>query len=126
MNYIKCAYNFSYQYNVQKENNSYNIIQKLNNTTEDLKIEKRIKLLIKYLDILESSNRQLVIVKIKQYSYENLKFDPDLQYVISNIDDKFNWNLIISLINNIKYKNFILFIESLYRQSIFIRINNEF
>ena len=77
------------------------------------------------MDILEPSTRQLVLVKIKQYSYENLKFDPELQYVISNIDDKFNWNLIISLINNIKYKNFLLFIESLYSQCIFIRINNQ-
>jgi hypothetical protein len=126
MDNIKYAYNLSYQYNVQKVNNNYNFFQKLNNITEDLKIPKRIQLLIKYLDILEPSTRQLVLVKIKQYSYENLKFDPDLQYVISNIDDKFNWNLIISLINNIKYKNFILFIESLYRQSIFIRINNDF
>ena len=126
MDIIKCAYNFSYQYNVPKINNNYNNVQKLNNTNEDLKIEKRIQLLIKYLDILERSAKQLVLVKIKQYSYDNLKFDPELQYLITNIDDKFNWNLIISLINNIKYKNFILFIESLYRQSIFIRINNEF
>jgi hypothetical protein len=126
MDNIKYAYNLSYQYNVQKVNNNYNFFQKLNNITEDLKIPKRIQLLIKYLDILEPSTRQLVLVKIKQYSYENLKFDPELQYVISNIDSKFNWNVIISLINNIKYKNFILFIESLYHQSIFIRINNHF
>jgi hypothetical protein len=126
MDIIKCAYNLSYQYTVPKINNSYNNVQKLNNTNEDLKIEKRIQLLIKYLDILEASAKQLVLVKIKQYSYDNLKFDPELQYLITNIDDKFNWNLIISLINNIKYKNFILFIESLYHQSIYIRINNHF
>jgi hypothetical protein len=99
---------------------------KIKNPPEDLKIEKRIKLFIKYFDILSPDSKLIVINKIKNYSNENLTFDKDLQFFINQIDEKFNWNILGSFINNIKYKNFILFIESLYRQSIFIRINNEF
>jgi hypothetical protein len=117
---------FSYKFKTPEPHKNFTYELKIKNPPEDLKIEKRIKLFIKYFDILAPDTKLNVINKIKQYSYENLKFDPELQYVISNIDNNFNWNLIISLINNIKYKNFILFIESLYRQSIFIRINNEF
>jgi len=129
MNLIKYAYNFSNQYNVAKTNNNYTTtpnIPKLNESIEDLKIEKRIKLFIKYFDILSPESKLNVINKIKSYSNENLTFDKDLQYFINQIDEKFNWNILGSFINSIKYKNFIIFIESLYRQSIFIRINNEF
>ena len=63
-------------------------------------------------------------LQISEFKFYNLNFDPELQYLISKIDETFNWNLLISLINDQKYKNFILFIESLYSQCIFIRINN--
>jgi hypothetical protein len=126
MDLIKYAYNFSYQVNMSKTNNNYTTKPNLNETIEDLKIEKRIKLFIKYFDILSSESKFNVINKIKIYSNENLTFDKDLQYFINQIDEKFNWNILGSFINSIKYKNFIIFIESLYRQSIFIRINNDF
>jgi hypothetical protein len=126
MDLIKYAYNFSYQVNMSKTNNNYTTTPNLNETIEDLKIEKRIKLFIKYFDILSSESKFNVINKIKIYSNENLTFDKDLQYFINQIDEKFNWNILGSFINSIKYKNFIIFIESLYRQSIFIRINNDF
>ena len=54
MDLIKYAYNFNYQYNMAKTNNNYtntSITPKLNESIEDLKIEKRIKLFIKYFDI---------------------------------------------------------------------------
>jgi hypothetical protein len=126
MDIIKYAYNFSYQYTSQKTNSNYTLNLKSNNqSNEDLKIEKRIKLFIKYFDILSLSTKKDVINKIKNFSYDHLNFDKELQHLISTIDETFNWNLMITLINDIKYKNFILFIESLYSQCIFIRINNQ-
>jgi len=125
MDIIKYAYNFTtYKYTSPKTNSNYTINLKSNTPNDDLKLEKRIKLFIKYFDILALPTKKHVIERIKNFSYDNLKFDKDLQYLISTIDETFNWNLIISLINDIKYKNFILFIESLYSQCIFIRINN--
>ena len=94
--------------------NNYNYKDQLKEPVEDLQIEKRIKLFIKYFDMLLFSTKQIIIKKIKDYSDKNINFDKELQYLISTIDESFNWNLMISLINNIKYKNFILFIENLY------------
>ena len=124
MNYIKYAYNLSYQIKSPVTNNTYEAKLKLNKPPEDLQIEKRIKLFIKYFDILSFETKKHVIERIKNYCDYHLNFDPELQYLISKIDETFNWNLLISLINDQKYKNFILFIESLYSQCIFIRINN--
>jgi hypothetical protein len=126
MDIIKYAYNLTtFKYTSPKTNINYNINLKLNDPNEDLKIEKRIKLFIKYFDILSPCAKKHVIERIKNYSYDHLKFDTELQYLISTIDETFNWNLVTSLINDIKYKNFILFIENLYSQCIFIRINNQ-
>jgi hypothetical protein len=124
MNYIKYAYNLSYQIKSPTTNNTYEAKLKLNEPPEDLQLEKRIKLFIKYFDILSKQTKEHVLERIKTYSENNLKFDPELQYVITTIDINFNWELLISVMNNMKYKNFILFIESLYSQCIFIRINN--
>jgi hypothetical protein len=117
---------FINKFKIQEPQKNFTYELKIKNPPEDLKIEKRIKLFIKYFDILSADSKLIVINKIKNYSNENLTFDKDLQFFINQIDEKFNWNILGSFINNIKYKNFILFIESLYRQSIFIRINNEF
>jgi len=118
------ASNFSYSFRAPVTNNIYEAKLQLNTPIEDLQIEKRIKLFIKYFDILSLETKKHVIKRIKNYCDYHLNFDPELQYVISKIDETFNWNLLISLINDKKYKNFILFIESLYSQCIFIRINN--
>ena len=118
------ASNFSYSFRAPITNNVYEAKLQLNTPSEDLKVEKRIKLFIKYFDILSLETKKHVIERIKNYCDHNLNFDPELQYLITKIDETFNWNLLISLINDQKYKNFILFIESLYSQCIFIRINN--
>lgn len=126
MDIIKYAYNLTtYKYTSPKTNSDYTINLKSNIPNEDLKIEKRIKLFIKYFDILAPSTKKHVIERIQNFSYDYLKFDKELQYLISTIDESFNWYLLISLINDNKYRNFLLFIESLYSQCIFIRINNQ-
>jgi len=118
------ASNFSYSFRAPVSNNIYEAKLQLNTPIEDLQIEKRIKLFIKYFDILSLETKKHVIERIKNYCDYHLNFDPELQQVMKTIDETFNWNLLISLINEMKYKNFILFIESLYSQCIFIRINN--
>lgn len=126
MDLIKYAYNLTtYKYTSPKTNSDYTINLRLNDPNEDLKVEKRIKLFIKYFDILALPTKKDVIEKIKNFSYDHLNFDKELQNLLSTIDETFNWYLMISLINDIKYKKFILFIESLYSQCIFIRINNQ-
>jgi len=132
MNYINqanvfvssIASNFTYSFRTPVSNNIYEAKLQLNIPNEDLKVEKRIKLFIKYFDILSLETKKHVIERIKNYCDYHLNFDKELQYLIGTIDETFNWNLLITLINNVKYKNFILFIESLYSQCIFIRINN--
>ena len=104
------ASNFSYSFRAPVSNNIYEAKLQLNTPIEDLQIEKRIKLFIKYFDILSLPTKKHVIERIKNFSYDHLNFDKELQYLINTIDETFNSYLMISLINDIKYKNFILFI----------------
>jgi len=68
MDLIKYAYNLTtFKYTSPKTNSDYIINLKLNDPNEDLKVEKRIKLFIKYFDILALPTKKNVIERIKKF-----------------------------------------------------------